>query len=161
MTYPGPVVLRAKVLTVSTGVAGGTRPDTAGPKVVEVLGAHGFTVVDHLVVADGTEPVSAALRAAASGFAGLILTTGGTGFSPDDLTPEATAEVIDRAAPGLAEAMRAAGPLGRLTRGVAGLAGACVICNLPGSLNGACAALEAVIDVLPHALALAAGERPH
>jgi len=155
------VTLRAKVLTVSTGVADGTRHDGAGPKTAEFLTAHGFSVVDLRVVPDGTELVAEALREAATGFAGLIVTTGGTGFSPDDLTPEATAAVIERAAPGLAEAMRAAGPLGRLTRGVAGLIGSCVVCNLPGSPSGACEALEAVIDVLPHALALAGGERLH
>ncbi len=95
------------------------------------------------------------------GFSGLLVTTGGTGFSPSDLTPEATLRVVDRQAAGLAEAMRAVNPLGRLSRGVAGTVGACLILNVPGSPAGATEALGAVIDVVPHALDLLAGGRPH
>ncbi len=90
-----------------------------------------------------------------------MVTTGGTGFSPMDLTPEATRTVVDREAPGLAEAIRAHSPLGRLSRGVAGTRGSCLIVNLPGSTTGAVESMEAVIDVLPHALDLLGGGHPH
>ena len=89
------------------------------------------------------------------------MTTGGTGFSPSDLTPEATRSVIEREAPGLAEAMRAVNPLGRLSRGVAGAVGQCLVLNVPGSPKGAIESFEAVVDVLPHALDLLAGGTPH
>ena len=94
-------------------------------------------------------------------FAGLLVTTGGTGFSPTDLTPEATRSVMEREAPGLAEAMRSISPLGRLSRGVAGTIGACLVLNVPGSPKGAVESLEAVADVLGHALDLLDGGRPH
>lgn len=150
-------LLLAKVLTVSDGVAAGTREDRSGLVVVEVLRAAGFEVVEQRVVRDGVQPVADALRALARGFAGLLVTTGGTGFSPRDLTPEATREVIHRDAPGLAEAMRLVNPLGRLSRGIAGTCDTCLILNTPGSPKGAKECLEAVIDVLPHALALLIG----
>ncbi len=153
--------LYAKVLTVSSGVAGGTRSDTSGEAVTELLREHGFTVVERAVVRDGLDPVAEALRRLATDFQGLVVTTGGSGFTPDDLTPEATASVVDREAPGLAEAMRAVNPLGRLSRGRAGVAGAAIIVNLPGSSKGAREQLGAIVDVLPHALELAGGDRPH
>ena len=112
-------------------------------------------------MADGEGPVAAAIGEMALGFRGLIVTTGGTGFSPTDTTPEATRPVVDREAPGLAEAMRGANPLGRLTRGVAGAVGETLVLNTPGSPAGAVEDLEAVLDVLPHALELLAGRRPH
>jgi molybdenum cofactor synthesis domain-containing protein len=87
-------------------------------------------------------------------FAGLIVSTGGTGFAPRDLTPEGTRRVIEREAPGLAEAMRLVNPLGRLSRGIVGIRGDCIICNTPGSPKGCVEQLEAVLDVLPHALRL-------
>jgi molybdopterin biosynthesis enzyme MoaB len=94
----------------------------------------------------------------AAGFSGLIVTTGGTGFGPRDLTPEGTRLVLDREAPGMAEAMRLANPpKGRLSRGLAGTIGECLVLNTPGSSAGAVESLEAVIDVLPHALDLLAG----
>jgi len=154
--------LAAKVLTVSDGVVRGTREDRSGAALVAALAAGGFTVVDHRVVADGVEPVAGALTAMAAGFAGLIVSTGGTGFTPRDLTPEATRTVIEREAPGLAEAMRAVNPLGRLSRGVAGVRGQALVLNTPGSPAGAVEQLEAVLDVVPHALALLAGTpTPH
>jgi molybdenum cofactor synthesis domain-containing protein len=155
------MALEAKVITVSSSVAAGTREDRSGPRLAELLGAAGFTVVGLWVAPDGVAPVATALRRACESFAGLVVTTGGTGFGPDDLTPEATAEVVERSAPGLAEAMRAAGPLGRLTRGAAGIVGPCIVCNVPGSPAGAAEAISAILDVLPHALTLAAGGRPH
>src|SRR5215211_2381987 len=93
-----------------------------------------------------------------AGFAGVLVTTGGTGFGPRDLTPEGTGQVLDREAPGLAEAMRLANPpKGRLSRGLAGTVGKCLVLNTPGSSAGAIESLEAVLDVLPHALDLLAG----
>lgn len=151
----------AKVLTVSQSVAEGTREDRSGAALAELLSAHGYEVVDRRTVTDGVEPVSAALRELAAGFHGLLVTTGGTGFSPTDLTPEATRSVVDREAPGLAEATRSASPLGRLSRGIAGTLGSCLVVNVPGSPAGATESLAAVIDVVPHALELLAGGRPH
>ncbi len=152
---------RAKVLTVSESVHAGTREDRSGAALCDLLGSRGFEVVELRVVPDGVEPVAGALGEMLEGFSGLLVTTGGTGFSPSDLTPEATLRVVDRQAAGLAEAMRAVNPLGRLSRGVAGTVGACLILNVPGSPAGATEALGAVIDVVPHALDLLAGGRPH
>lgn len=151
--------LAAKVLTVSDGVVAGSREDRSGPALVELLADNGFTVVDRVVVADGRESVGEAVVELAEGFRGLIATTGGTGFGPRDLTPEGTVIVLDRAAPGLAEAMRAVNPLGRLSRGVAGTRGEALVVNLPGSPKGAVECLGAVLDVIPHALRLLRGER--
>lgn len=151
----------AKVLTVSDGVAEGTREDRSGAALAARLAEAGFDVVDAAVTADGTAAVADALRRLVDGFAGLVVTTGGTGFGPRDLTPEGTRAVLDREAPGLAEAVRLVNPLGRLSRGVAGTAGAALVVNLPGSTAGAVEGLEAILDVLPHALALLRGERPH
>lgn len=152
--------LRAKVLTVSDGVIAGTRQDRSGPALTAALATAGWTVVDRWSVADGVDPVAGALEHLADGFCGVIVTTGGTGFGPRDLTPEGTRRMLDREAPGLAEAMRAANPAkGRLSRGLAGTLGRCIVLNTPGSAAGAVESLEAVIDVLPHALALVAGEQ--
>ena len=153
--------LTAKVLTVSDGVVAGTREDRSGPAVVEALEGNGFTVVTAAVTEDGIQSVGEAVVELAEGFTGLIATTGGTGFGPRDLTPEATAMVLDREAPGLAEAMRLVNPKGRLSRGRAGTRGTALILNLPGSRAGAVECLEAVLDVVPHALALMRGDQPH
>jgi len=148
--------LLAKVLTVSDGVVHGTREDTSGLALVDQLTASGFAVVEHGVTADGTDNVAAALRGLVDGFAGLVVTTGGTGFAPRDQTPEGTRQVIEREAPGLAEAMRLVSPLGRLSRGIAGIAGGAIICNTPGSPKGCVEQLGAILDILPHALRLLA-----
>ena len=148
------MALMAKVITVSDGVAGGTRDDRSGRALVARLTEEGYEVVDHSVSADGVDEVATALRAATAGFAGLVITTGGTGFGPRDLTPEGTKAVLDREAPGRAEAMRLVNPLGRLSRGLAGTRGTSLIINTPGSTGGAIECLEAVLDVLPHALRL-------
>ncbi len=152
---------QAKILTASDGVAEGVREDRSGDALETRLGAAGFDVVDRLVVADGIETVARSLRAMADGFAGLVVTTGGTGFGPRDLTPEGTRAVLEREAPGLAEAMRLVNPLGRLSRQVAGTIGQALVLNLPGSTSGSIECLDAVLDVLPHALELLRGERPH
>jgi molybdopterin adenylyltransferase len=146
--------LRAKVLTVSDGVAHGSRDDASGRALVDQLTAAGFEVVDHQVCQDGRDTVATALTELTTGFAGIIVTTGGTGFAPRDLTPEATLQVIEREAPGLAEAMRAISPFGRLSRGLAGVRDRAIICNTPGSPKGCVEQLGAVLDVLPHALRL-------
>jgi molybdenum cofactor synthesis domain-containing protein len=146
--------LRAKVLTVSDGVAHGTRDDASGRALVEQLTNAGFVVDDHRVTEDGADAVAAALRTMTDGFAGLVVTTGGTGFAPRDQTPEGTRAVVEREAPGLAEAMRLISPFGRLSRGVAGIVGSSIVCNTPGSPKGCVEQLGAVLDVLPHALRL-------
>jgi molybdopterin adenylyltransferase len=160
------VTLAAKVLTVSDGVAGGTRDDASGRALVEHLGAAGYDVVTHRVIEDGTQSVADALADLADGFAGLIVTTGGTGFGPRDLTPEGTRAVLEREAPGIVEAIRRASDdggrgFGMLSRAVAGTRGRALICNLPGSANGAVEGLEVVLQVAPHALDLLAGGHPH
>ena len=149
------------MLTVSDGVVEGTREDKSGAALEIRLVEAGYEVEERRVVADGIENVAHALRELCRGFAGLVVTTGGTGFGPRDLTPEGTKDVLEREAPGLAEAMRLASPLGRLSRATAGTIGQALVLNTPGSTGGAIETLEAVLDVLPHALALLAGERPH
>lgn len=161
MSSLDPVPGRAKVLTISGSVHAGTRDDRSGEALAQLLTARGYEVVERRCVPDGREPVAAALGEMADGFAGLVVTTGGTGFSPDDRTPEGTVAVLEREAPGLAEAMRAASPLGRLSRGVAGTIGQALVVNVPGSPSGATESIEAIADVLPHALELLAGGRPH
>jgi molybdenum cofactor synthesis domain-containing protein len=153
--------VRAKVLTVSDGVVEGTRDDKSGAALAARLAEAGFEVVERAVTADGVDAVADALRRLCTDFAGLVVTTGGTGFGPRDLTPEGTRAVLDREAPGLAEATRLVNPLGRLSRAVAGTLGEALVLNTPGSTAGAVECLEAVLDVLPHALALLAGQRPH
>jgi molybdopterin adenylyltransferase len=153
--------LEAKVLTVSDSVHAGTRHDGTGPAVSAALKAHGFQVVDHGVAPDGIAAVSSALADLTTSFHGLVVTAGGTGFAPTDKTPEATRLVLEREAPGLAEAARSVSPLGRLSRGLAGTVGSALVINLPGSVSGAIESLEAVVDVLPHALELLGGGQPH
>jgi len=146
--------MKAKVLTCSDGVIHGTREDKSGAALEVFLTEHGFEVVERKVTADGADNVAAVLDEMSSGFAGLIVSTGGTGFAPRDQTPEGTRRAIDREAPGLAEAMRLCNPLGRLSRGIAGTRGGTIIVNTPGSTNGCVEQLDAIIDVLPHALRL-------
>ncbi len=146
--------LVAKVLTVSDGVVAGTREDRSGAALEEYLTSRGWVVCERAVVADGTESVAGALTRLAEGFHGLIVTTGGTGFGPRDATPEGTRAVIEREAPGLAEAMRLVNPLGRLSRGVAGTLGTALILNTPGSSKGCVETVDAVADVIDHAVRL-------
>jgi molybdopterin adenylyltransferase len=148
--------LFAKVLTVSDGVVHGTRDDASGRALVAQLSGAGYTVVDHRVTADGADNVASVLRSMAEGFTGVIVSTGGTGFAPRDQTPEGTRQVVEREAPGLAEAMRLVSPLGRLSRGIAGIRGQAIICNTPGSPKGCVEQLAAIIDILPHAMRLLA-----
>ena len=154
-------ILLAKVLTVSDGVMSGSREDKSGEALVSSLSAGGFNVVEHRSVADGVENVATCLSEMTEDFAGVIITTGGTGFTERDLTPEGTLQVLERQAPGIAEAMRLVNPLGRLSRGVAGIVGKSIILNTPGSTVGCVECFNAVADVIPHALRLLHGERLH
>lgn len=157
---------RAAVVTASDGVSAGERSDRSGPAVVAQLTAAGFTVPAVEVVPDERGVIADTLRRLVDdeGFA-VVAITGGTGFGPRDVTPEATLDVIDRAAPGLAEAMRAAGrqhtPMADLSRGICGLRGRALLLNLPGSPKGATESLDAVLGLLPHALDLLAGDTAH
>jgi molybdopterin adenylyltransferase len=159
-------VPQAKVLTVSDGVAEGGREDKSGRALVARLIDAEIAVAEHRVTADGIESVAAALREMTDGFAGLVVTTGGTGFGPRDLTPEGTRAVIEREAPGLAEAIRRVSDggdrgFGMLSRAVCGTRGQVLICNTPGSASGALEALEVILPVIPHALDLLSGGHPH
>jgi molybdopterin adenylyltransferase len=151
--------VRAAVLTVSDGVAAGEREDRSGDLLAELLEADGYEVVRR-VVADDREAVTAAVVELA-GAAELVLTTGGTGLGPRDVTPEATVDVLDRPAPGIAEAIRtdaiAKTPHGLLSRGVAGVRGTTLVVNLPGSTGGCRDGYAVIRPALEHALSLLAG----
>jgi molybdenum cofactor synthesis domain-containing protein len=153
--------VRVGLITASDRGAAGTRRDRTAEAVREVLAVTGWEVERYEVVPDERPQIVAALlRMVASGLH-LVLTTGGTGLGPRDVTPEATAEVVERTVPGLAELMRQAGlrstPRAALSRAIAGTRGSTLILNLPGSPRGARESLESLIEVLPHALELLAG----
>lgn len=158
--------LRVAVLTISDRCSQGLMTDTAGPAVIELLGqVWPEAEIRSGLLPDEEDGIAAELEALASQGFSLMVTVGGTGFGPRDRTPEATRRVIDREAPGLGEAMRALGALQNpnawLSRGVCGLRGASLIVNLPGSLGGAEQSLRAILDLLKHALDIAAGGREH
>jgi len=152
---------RAAVLTVSDGVSQGTREDTSGELAASMLEEHGFRVVERRVIPDGADPVAEAIADLATG-TDLVVTTGGTGLGPRDLTPEGTAMVIEREVPGLAEAMRAVtfgkNPHGMLSRGLAGTVGNTLVINLPGSPRGVEESLDVILPGLDHGIALLVNE---
>jgi molybdopterin adenylyltransferase len=149
------------VLTVSDGVSDGTREDASGAILAELAAADGYEV-ERKVVPDDRETIASAL-AGLAGVCDVVFTTGGTGFGPRDVTPEATRQMLDREAPGLAEAIRADArtktPHAMLSRGLAGIAGRCVVVNLPGSPGGARDGYATIREALPHAVKLLAGEK--
>ena len=154
---------RAVVITVSDGVSAGLREDGSGEAIEQMLAGKGYSVTRDLVP-DDIERITAAI-AAASESAPLVITTGGTGFGVRDVTPEATAAVLERDAPGLVHAMIARGldatPMAALTRARAGTVGSCLVVNLPGSPKGATENLDAIIDLVPHVIQLLEGDNRH
>lgn len=153
----------AAVITVSDGVSAGEREDRSGEMLAEMLTGHGFEVIRDLVP-DEADDIADSIRKAAE-TADVVLTTGGTGFGLRDVTPEATRRLLEREAPGLVHAMLARGlestPMAALTRAAAGTVGSTLVVNLPGSPKGAVENLDAIIDLLPHALQLLGGDNQH
>ena len=151
-----PADARARVVTVSDRSHGGLRHDTSGPLLSELLQQLGFAEADVVVVPDEVDEVQAALRSAIADGMDLVVTTGGTGFAPRDVTPEATRAVLDREAPGLAEALRMFNrdkvPTTILSRAVAGVAGSTIVVNLPGSTGGVRDGVAVLAPVIGHAV---------
>ncbi len=165
-TSPGlPADALARVVTVSDRSSAGEREDRSGPLLAELLRGAGFTVDDVVVVPDELDAVSGALRDAVTAGADLVVTTGGTGFAPRDVTPEATRRVIDREAPGLVELLRSVDrervPTSILSRGVAGVAARTIVVNLPGSTGGVRDGIAALAPVLGHAVDQVRGGGDH
>lgn len=156
------VPLKAYVIVVSTKGFAGQRVDESGPALREGLTAAGIPVINDALVPDNIERIAGAILVAIQAGANVVLTCGGTGLAPDDVTPEATRRVIEREVPGIAEALRdrslRATPHGMLSRGVAGAIGNALVVNFPGSPRAARESLETLLPVLPHAVQLLSGE---
>jgi molybdenum cofactor synthesis domain-containing protein len=156
---------KAHVVTVSDGVFHGTREDKSGTALLTLLRGGGFEVNGPVVVPDEMEQISEAIEIAITRGADLVVTTGGTGLGPRDVTPQATAGLLDYLVPGIGEEMRRAGaastPMAVLSRSMAGVRGRTLIINVPGSVNGATESLEAVLPILDHALRLLHGDTAH
>jgi molybdopterin adenylyltransferase len=164
MSSSTPEALSAAVITVSDSCARGERTDLSGPAVADVLKKHNFVIAGTMTVPDEEAAIQQALLSWVSR-ARLVVTTGGTGIATRDVTPEATRAVCERILEGVAERMRAEGakktPLAALSRAICGVRGESVILNLPGSPAGAVQSLQAVINLLPHALQLLSGNTQH
>lgn len=164
-TQPFETMSRAHVITVSDRASAGKMDDTSGPALVEVLSRAGFAVGGPELVTDDREQIISAIMAAADGGNDVVVTTGGTGLGPRDVTPQATAALIDYEVPGIGEEMRRVGasstPMAALSRSMAGVRGRTLIINLPGSMKGATESLEAVVPVLGHAVSLLRGDTAH
>lgn len=159
-------LLRAKILILSDGCAHGRREDRSGPALQEILEARGWKIVAREILPDEADQIQRRLEAWTDGEdCDAVFTSGGTGLGPRDVTPEATRAVIEREIPGLAELMRAQGlkktMRAALSRGVAGVLKGKLIINLPGSVRGALESLEAIVELLPHAVDLIQGRTEH
>ncbi len=155
----------ASVITISDRCFAGTREDLSGPDVARLLAEAGASDCSSVIVPDEQDQIVAAIRSAVAGGSALVVTTGGTGLAPRDVTPEATCAICERLVPGLAELIRTEGakhtPFAALGRGVCGTLGSALVINLPGSPAGAESSLRAVLPLLPHALDLLAGQTTH
>ena len=162
---PAGAVTTAHVITVSDRASAGTMSDASGPALVQALKRAGFEVTGPEVVPDMRERITGAIVAAASSDVDVVVTTGGTGLGPRDVTPQATASILDFEVPGIAEEMRRAGaastPAAALSRAIAGVRGRTLIVNVPGSVKGATESLGAVMPLLPHAIQLLHGDTTH
>lgn len=158
-------MIRARVITCSDAASIGQREDRSGPAVREILQGSGYEVDAVVVVADEVEAITTAIENATGDGARLVVTTGGTGIAPRDVTPEATMRVCDRIVPGFGELMRAESlkktPMAALSRAQAATRGAALIVNLPGSVSGATENLHSILHLLPHALELLGGNTRH
>jgi molybdenum cofactor synthesis domain-containing protein len=161
----GERVSKAHVITVSDGVSARTRQDESGRALVRILKSAGFEVTEPIVVPDDEQRIADAIVTATDDGADVVVTTGGTGLGPRDVTPQATSAVIDYEVPGIGEAMRRAGaastPMAALSRSMAGVRGQTLIINVPGSPKGAAESLEAVMPTLAHAVRLLHGNTSH
>ncbi|HEV2176039.1 MAG TPA: MogA/MoaB family molybdenum cofactor biosynthesis protein [Terriglobia bacterium] len=158
--------MRAKILVASDAASAGKREDRSGPAVREMLEAHGWSVTALEILPDDVDRIERRLVTwTEGGVCDAVFTSGGTGLAPRDVTPEATRQVIEKEVPGLAELMRREGlkktPLAALSRGLVGVRGGTLVVNLPGSVRGARESLEAVLDLLPHAVDIAQGRTEH
>jgi molybdopterin adenylyltransferase len=164
MSSSTPDTFRAAVLTVSDSCARGERNDASGPAVAQTLQEHQFAIIETRVVADDYGAIQKAIVDLASK-ARLVVTTGGTGISARDVTPEATRSVCGRMLDGVSERMRREGekktPFALLSRGACGVCGTSLVLNLPGSPAGAVESLQAVVEILPHAIQILAGKTEH